>query len=158
MTMKKALLCLPIIATVVFCTLNVAVASTGNYSATFHDNARHIGDYIPVASGSTPKGQLKWNYVAEGILTSPATCNGIVYIGSWDHNVYALNANTGTKVWNYTTGGWVISSPTVANGIVYIGSLDHNVYALNAETGMKVWSYATGGFVNSSPTVTNGIG
>ena len=83
--------------------------------------------------------------------SSPAVANGIVYIGSWDHNVYAFNANTGTKVWNYTTGRWVISSPAVANGIVYVGSLDHNVYTLNANTGTKVWNYTTEGFVNSCP-------
>jgi len=34
-----------------------------------------------------------------------------------DHNVYALNANTGAKVWSYTTRGFVESSPTVAYGI-----------------------------------------
>ncbi|MGB8312203.1 MAG: PQQ-binding-like beta-propeller repeat protein [Halobacteriota archaeon] len=41
------------------------------------------------------------------------TPNGIVYIGSLDHNVYALNVKTGTKVWNYTTGGPVRSSSPV---------------------------------------------
>ena len=26
-------------------------------------------------------------------------------VGSYDHNVYALNATTGAKVWSYDTGG-----------------------------------------------------
>jgi outer membrane protein assembly factor BamB len=60
---------------------------------------------------------LNWKYATESIVTPSATHNGIVYIGSYDHNVYALNANTGTKVWSYTTGNSVFSSPTVANGI-----------------------------------------
>ena len=71
------------------------------------------------------------------VFSSPAVANGIVYVGSLDHNVYALNANTGTKVWSYTTGYWVVSSPAVANGIVYVGSNDHNVYALNAKPGRR---------------------
>jgi hypothetical protein len=40
MIMKKGLICLSIIAIVVFYTLNVATASTGNYSTTFHNNIR----------------------------------------------------------------------------------------------------------------------
>ena len=55
--------------------------------------------------------------------SSPTVANGIVYVGSDDHNVYALDANTGTKMWNYTTGSIVDSSPAVSNGIVYVGEL-----------------------------------
>ena len=83
--------------------------------------------------------------------SSPAVVNGVVYVGSDDNNVYALNATTGAKLWNYTTGGAVDSSPAVANGIVYVGSDDHNVYALNATTGAKLWNYTTGGVRVSPP-------
>ena len=61
----------------------------------------------------------------------------MVYVGSDDHYVYALNAATGAYIWSYKTGGSIDSSPAVANGIVYIGSEDHKVYALNAATGIK---------------------
>ena len=61
--------------------------------------------------------------------SSPIVANGIVYVGSYDHNVYALNATTGTKVWNYATGDAVWYSPIVANGIVYVGCYGHDVYA-----------------------------
>ena len=71
--------------------------------------------------------------------------NGIVYVGSYDHNVYALNAATGVKVWTYLIGSIVYSSSLVANGIVYVGSGGGTIYALNATTGTKVWSYDTGG-------------
>jgi PGF-CTERM protein len=54
----------------------------------------------------------------------------VVYVGSEDYNVYALNATTGAKLWNYTTGGGVFSSPAVANGTVYVGGVDGNVYAI----------------------------
>ena len=54
--------------------------------------------------------------------------NGIVYVGSDDGNVYALNAGTGAKVWNYTTCAAVLSSPTVANRTVYVGGDDGNVF------------------------------
>jgi serine/threonine-protein kinase len=55
--------------------------------------------------------------------------NGVVYVGSVDNNVYALNAKTGAKLWSYTTANSVESSPAVANGVVYVSSEDNNVYA-----------------------------
>ena len=60
--------------------------------------------------------------------SSPAVANGVVYVGSTDNNIYALNAGTGALLWKYTTGA-VQSSPAVANGVVYVGSTDGNVYA-----------------------------
>jgi outer membrane protein assembly factor BamB len=58
----------------------------------------------------------------------------VVYVGSGDRNLYALNASTGAKLWSYATGCnaqrcGVDSSPAVANGVAYVGSDDGNVYA-----------------------------
>lgn len=64
-----------------------------------------------------------------GVDSSPAVAKGTLYVGSYDGNVYALNATTGAKLWSYTTGNLVTSSPAVANGALYIGSGDANVYA-----------------------------
>src|SRR5580693_2227386 len=102
---------------------------------------------------------LKWSYATGDVVdSSPAVANGVVYVGSLDHNVYALNASTGALLWSYTTGGPVgISSPAVANGVVYVGSIDRKVYALNAKTGADLWSYNTHTPVSSSPTVANGV-
>ncbi|MGA8762433.1 MAG: PQQ-binding-like beta-propeller repeat protein, partial [Candidatus Sulfotelmatobacter sp.] len=80
-----------------------------------------------------------------------------VYFGSDDFNVYALNASTGAKLWNFTTGRYVHSSPAIANGVVYVGSYDNKVYALDASTGAELWSYTTGKSVLSAPAVANGV-
>jgi len=105
--------------------------------------------------------QVKWKnpigLYKSGTMSSSAVVNGVVYFGSDDGNVYALNANTGATLWSYTTAGAVDSSPAVVNGVVYFGSWDHNIYALNASTGAKLWSYAAGGVVISSPAVANGV-
>ena len=78
--------------------------------------------------------------------------NGVVYVGSADCNVYALNASTGALLWSYTTGGRVFSSPAVANGVVYVIGWDtSNLYALNASTGALLWSYGIGNLVNPRP-------
>ena len=82
--------------------------------------------------------------------------NGIVYVGSNDNKLYALNATNGAVIWNFTTGGYVISSPSISNGIVYFGSYDHKVYAVDAQTGTEKWNYTTGSVVESSPVVGDG--
>ena len=70
--------------------------------------------------------------------SSPAVANGVVYFGSDDSWLYALDATTGAKLWSFEAGysyDAVQSSPSVVNGVVYVGGRDFNVYALNASTG-----------------------
>jgi len=76
-----------------------------------------------MARGSTSNGILKCNYVTEGFLTSSVTPNGIVYIGSGDHNVYALNADTGRRYGGTPREALCSPPPTVSDGIAYIGTL-----------------------------------
>jgi outer membrane protein assembly factor BamB len=73
---------------------------------------------------------LDWTATTAGEVTSsPAEADGIMYVGSQDDKIYALNATTGATLWTGTTGAPVDSSPAVANGIVYVGSEDDKVYA-----------------------------
>jgi len=49
-------------------------------------------------------------------LSSPAVSGGMVYFGSGDHHVYALDARTGDLKWKFATGNVVHASPAVADG------------------------------------------
>ncbi len=71
-----------------------------------------------ILSPSTVSGLTqKWSYAtSEAISSSPAVANGVVYVGSDDGKVYALDAATGAFDWSYTTGEATSSSPAVANG------------------------------------------
>ncbi len=62
-------------------------------------------------------------------VSSPAVANGVVYVGSSDYNLYALDASTGAFLWKYAAENVIRSSPAVANGMVYVASDDGNVYA-----------------------------
>ncbi len=88
---------------------------------------------------------------------SPTVANGLVYVCNDATNLFALNASTGAKLWNYTNGGLgCYSSPAVASGVVYFLDFYGNVYALNASTGAKLWN-SPGGEYQSSPAVANGV-
>jgi len=67
-------------------------------------------------------------------VDSPVVSDGVVYFGSLDNNVYALNATSGAPKWSYTTLYKVISSPAAADGTIYFGSYDHLVYAIDASS------------------------
>lgn len=108
-------------------------------------------------------GTLIWRFQTGGFIdtSSPSLSadGSIVYIGSYDKQVWALYTATGAVAWNYTTQASIESSPAVGpTGIIYFGSLDFNVYALNGTTGALLWSYPTSSYVYSSPAVgTNGV-
>ena len=114
-------------------------------------------------SGTPPGGPAAhdesrlWSYATQGwVSAAPAVADGVVYVGSNDHRVYALDAATGNELWSLTTGDVVVSVPTVADGVVYVGSNDNHLHALDADTGEKLWSYDTGSWVQYSPAVSGG--
>jgi outer membrane protein assembly factor BamB len=137
-----------------FSAVSISLAGTLNWPM-FHHDPEHTGT---APEPVTPPLALLWKYPTDGgVESSPAVSGGVVYVGSNDFRVYALNASTGAHLWNYTTGDAVWSSPAVCDGVVYIGSDDCLVYALNASTGAHIWNYTTGDAVWSSPAVSGGI-
>jgi outer membrane protein assembly factor BamB len=87
-------------------------------------------------------------------LSSPALANGTVFFGSGDHNIYALDAASGTLKWKFSTGDVVHASPAVADGTVYIGSWDSFFYAIDASSGKEKWRFKTG----EDPDIHNQVG
>src|ERR1035437_3656565 len=71
---------------------------------------------------------VSWTGTTGGsIYSSPAVANGVVYVGSSDHKLYAYavgcasGGGTCSPLWTATTGGSIYSSPAVANSVVYVG-------------------------------------
>jgi hypothetical protein len=54
----------------------------------------------------------------------------VVYAGSDDGYLYAIDITSGRPRWRYRTGGPVRSRILVEGGVVYFGSSDRRVYAL----------------------------
>lgn len=139
-----------------------SLGQAGDKSATmFQGNPQHTGVYDTQAAYKL-KG-VKFIFKTEGpIRGTPALSKGILYIGSGDGNFYAMDAQSGKNLWQYTTGGAVHSSPAVVDDIVYFTSRDRYLYALNAKTGKEIWKFQMGKEVHyqygfdyylSSPTI-----
>jgi outer membrane protein assembly factor BamB len=115
----------------------------------------------PTGVGGLNAAQGEWDFsTGADVESSPAVAidpidgQPTVYIGSDDNNVYALNAQTGAKKWEFATAGPnVVSSPVVdLDGTIYVGSEDFKVYAINPD-GTEKWNFPTGDQVRSSPAI-----
>ena len=161
-------------------TLLVAVSSFAQNAAMFRGNAQHTGIYDSAPVAKPP--EVKWKFQTHGqVYSSPALADGVVYIGSNDHFLYAVDAESGAQKWKFKTGSRVASSPAVANRTVYFGSFDGVFYAVDASSGQLKWKFQTAGerrfigthlhgseparepmpdpfdFYLSSPAISNGV-
>ncbi len=55
----------------------------------------------------------------------------MVYFGSDDSYLYAVDIKTGQEKWKFKTGAVVFSSPAISDGVVYFGSYDSYLYAVD---------------------------
>ena len=102
--------------------------------------------------------QILWKFKTGDIVeSSPAVADGMVYFGSFDGYLYAVDTKTGLAKWKFKCQSWVYSSPTVVDGVVYFGSLDSYLYAVDAKTGLEKWKFKTKWKVVSSPSIAGGI-
>jgi len=116
--------------------------------------ARGISGTTPFGTSAFVSGDVMalWRFRCEDeVRSSPAVHNDVVYIGAYDNNLYALNADDGKFLWKYPTEGGIGSSPCVHTGRVFFGSADRLLYAVNADTGRIAWTCPTQGSVWSSP-------
>jgi outer membrane protein assembly factor BamB len=107
-------------------------------------------------------GRERWRFNTAPIESSPLLKNGRLYVGSWDHNVYAINAATGKKIWSFGADDQVNTSAAYWRGRIFIASDGGTLYALSARTGRKLWSaqsqskFGSREFWYATPTVAYG--
>jgi hypothetical protein len=102
--------------------------------------------------------QLKWKFRTEDFVqSSPTIADSVVYFGSWDDHLYAVDIQMGQEKWRFKTAGDVVSSPAIEGGVVYFGSWDGHLYAVDIQTGQEKWRFKTAGDVQSSPTIANSV-
>ena len=90
-------------------------------------------------------------------FSAPAVANGIVYTGTDDHHIYAIDTVTGQQKWVSPTEDVVSASPVIVDGVVYIGSEDGYLYMLDAETGTQRKIFTTGSPILGDVTVLDGV-
>jgi outer membrane protein assembly factor BamB len=156
--------------------ISLPTTATDDWPTFLHDNARDSASAETFfTTANAPTLTKLWSYqTGGGIAAEPTIVNDIVYVGSWDGSMYAINGATGALVWKTFLGQTttpncvpstigITSAATVLNGIVYVGGGDSYWYALDATSGAILWKVytgdnsITGGYYNwSSPLIYNG--
>lgn len=106
--------------------------------------------------------QTRWVYPRDSNLQpfvgGLVADGGKLYIGCADGKVYALDAVTGDKLWEFAPEGdktkeKIWATPAISGGTLYIGSFDKKLYALNTADGSKKWEFTTKGAIMSTPLI-----
>ncbi len=101
--------------------------------------------------------QELWSFECEDeIRGTPTVHRGILYVGCYDNNLYALDAKRGTFLWKYPTEGGIPTRPAAHEDLVYVASEDHRLHAVSADEGKLAWTYLAEGPIRSSPTLHEG--
>jgi len=100
----------------------------------------------------------KWVFKPHGkISSSPLVSDGMVYIGSEDTRLYALNIENGKELWNFNTSGEIKATPVVEIKNIYLASNGGFIYALEKESMCVKWLFETKSKLNSSPVLLKDI-
>jgi len=82
----------------------------------------------------------RWKVTGAAVTSTPAVVDGVVYVGDWDGNLQAYEADTGKAVWtSHLQDGMLTPSPAVTDDTVYIAGDKGMVFAADRRTGKKKW-------------------
>lgn len=102
---------------------------------------------------------------------TPLVKDGVMYVVSGNDDVFALDAKTGTLIWEHRSGidqsitsvccGWNNRGVALGEGRVFLGYLDGTFVALDAKTGKLLWQTVVGRWqdgysITSAPLYHNG--
>ena len=126
------------------------------------------GEAAGISPDDVPRLQLKWAFGFPGASSAsaqPVVWGGRVYVGSWEGDVYSLDAKTGCTHWMIETEAGVRGAISIGKApgggqAAYFGDLAANVYAVDAPTGKVLWKVKVEEYpfarVSGSPTLYGG--
>jgi len=115
-----------------------SAAAPGDWATYRGDSQRSGRAKCVLRSTLTPK----WKTRLGGTITPPTVAGGKVFVARTDqHELLALDADSGRTAWTFTAGGRIDSPPTIHAGRVLFGCRDGYVYSLRAADGALAWRF-----------------
>lgn len=107
-----------------------------------------------------PDGSQRWRArVADaGIAGTPALRDGVLYLGSYDKRLYAVDAQTGETRWRSEPAeNWFWTEPLIDGDNLFAGNMDGHVYALDRTSGARRWRTDVGAPVRGRAALSGGV-
>lgn len=133
-----------------FIALTLGLALFGTASADwplFHkspDFSGYTGDSLVL-----PMKKIFWAKLGGRITASPVIRGDTLYVGSQSGVFYALNTQTGRKIWAWKTGAAFKASAAVVEDLVVAANMDGVVYGFR-KNGDTAWTVKAGGPVSGA--------
>jgi len=121
------------------------------------DRREEVSKFLSGELGSQP--EPRWQFKTEDeIRCNPIVYRDLVFVGSYDTNMWALRLQNGELVWKFATNGGIASSPIIdeENRAVLFGSEDYSFYSVDIRSGRINWSYRTEGRIRSTAQLAHG--
>ncbi|MDP6421802.1 MAG: PQQ-binding-like beta-propeller repeat protein [SAR202 cluster bacterium] len=101
---------------------------------------------------------MRWQYQTGGWIDAAPVIEGdILYIGSQDSRLYALNTSDGSPRWSFVAESGIAGTAAVTETKVLVGTLDGHVYGVHKASGLQAWDYDAGDQIWTGPTASNGL-
>ena len=85
---------------------------------------------------------VAWTTKLGAPVTAPVSTGGMVFVAQTDrHNLCALSAANGKRIWTFTADGRIDSPPTISGGLCLFGTRNGAVYCLRTSDGALVWRF-----------------
>lgn len=130
--------------------LTVAAAAVAEWPL-FRGDPRQTG----VAKAALPEQlAVRWEVkFKEGIESTPAIVGQVLYVGTFDEHLYALDLATGKVKWK-TKLGPIKAPVSVRDGSVYVGDIDGKFHCVDAATGKVRWAFESGAEITAGANFT----
>lgn len=93
------------------------------------------------------------------VNNSPAVYQGMVYLGTSIPGIlHALDAKTGTSIFQLPTGPPVFSSMAVAHGILYCGNFSGKITVIDLKTQKPIWVFESEASKQNALAITDADG
>ena len=112
----------------------------------------------------TNDGKLAWRFTGKGAgdwFGPPRYADGVVYVGTYQRYVYAVDAVTGKQRWSARLLGSALTLPALdsARGALYVCSEtfrnNPTLWALDARTGKELWNHRAGTITKGATLLGN---
>jgi outer membrane protein assembly factor BamB len=107
-----------------------------------------VGDHVYTGSAggrffslNALDGRVRWQEKIGSVSSRPAVAGTLLYVGTDDGELVAIDMQTGKVAWKHEGRGPVLETPVVVDDLVIYSNEADQVFALDARKGTSSWTY-----------------